>query len=255
MNLKHIVEKGMGILQGKGSKENAIRKIQKLISETDLTASDLLDIIDGRLWEEECKKRFGTQDETPLWTMSEIEELYEDEIDVLNAKIEQLNRDKSFLEKTNANLNAKTRALSEAITASKEKNGNELIIYRGSERDLFDGEIQEIVLDTLEKGLEKTAPGSRRADVLQDILNSNKCNNLLKEKREKLKSALKTEAGVSDRVVAKLKDLGIYMESASGKHAKFSYYDDPRYQVTLSCSASDNRAGSNIVSTITTLMM
>ena len=58
------------------------------------------------------------------------------------------------------------------------------ILVKGSEQDLYPGEIKEMVLDLVSDGIKNTNDKSRRQDIFNDVLKANDYQNVRK-KREK----------------------------------------------------------------------
>lgn len=256
MKIKEWIKNGFRIVKT-SNKEQVVDQIKRLLSEADLSVEELDSVvtsIDGRLWEEELKRRIQEEQGSKLWTMQEIEELYESELDALQSKIDQLEEDKRFLESSNLGLTAKMEALTGAVKGVKEKQYSKGLLRPCNERELYAGEIEEILLDTLTDSLAEAKPNSRRYDVLKSLLDSNPYDGKLKEKRSSVKALLKDASGATERVTTQLRELGLTKES-EGKHVKYSYYGNPRYMVTLAKTSSDHRAGMNVANTIIEMML
>lgn len=128
----------------------------------------------------------------------------------------------------------------------------EPILFTGSESDFFPGEIKDIVLSILADALDSCGGDqatSRRADVLQDILNANQYEELLDKKAEELKNKLKGYKTLTGALRNYLEDLGFTI-TEDGKHYRLTYYGDARYHTTIAKSASDHREGQNIAAVI-----
>ena len=138
------------------------------------------------------------------------------------------------------------KELLESRLASFAKGGastGEAVVHRGKEHDLYPGEIREVVLDVLRKAAENTQDGTRRADILQDVLESNDFEDAPRRRAKELKTAVKSYSGMTSAVKKKLHDLGIDPDPKVSKHIKVTYYGDQRYTATLTSSGSDSRCG------------
>ena len=146
-----------------------------------------------------------------------------------------------------ADLETENRILKERLNAINEK---PLLVY-GTEEEVYPGEIKELLIDVLKNvGLKE---GSRRADIITDILDSNRTDSSLENRHEELRSILNNYRGLDSDQINRLERLGFTVTS-DGKHHKLTYHDD-RYIATLAKTSSDVRAGKNAVSTIIKNMM
>ena len=94
-------------------------------------------------------------------TIEEMMAYYDRKIDELQAKKEMLQAEKESLE----------RRLQDHSAAGK-YSGNELL-HGGKECDLYPGEIHEILVSLLKEARKGVPEGSRRADLLEDLLKHN----------------------------------------------------------------------------------
>ena len=128
------------------------------------------------------------------------------------------------------------------------------IIYVGEEKDFYEGEIKEIVLEILEEYKKSCYEGSRRQHIINDILQCNEYEHLPEKKRETLKKALKGYRSLTGSLKNELEAMGISITS-DGKHYKWSYFGDNRYVVTAAKTSSDARSGMNLSATMEKLML
>ena len=117
------------------------------------------------------------------------------------------------------------------------------VVHRGSEHDLYPGEIREVVLDVLRKAAENCQAGTRRADILKDVLANNEFHDEPRRRAQELKTAVKSYSGMPSAVKKKLHDLGIDPDPKVSKHIKVTYYGDQRYTAAMTSSGSDSRCG------------
>lgn len=123
------------------------------------------------------------------------------------------------------------------------------IITFGEESDLYDGEIREIILDILSEYQKNIKSNSRRAHIINDILENNVYRAIPERKKEDLKKLLKGYSTLTGSLRSGLEELGFSI-SGDGKHYKLIYHDDNRYAATMSKTSSDGRAGNNLAAVI-----
>lgn len=153
------------------------------------------------------------------------------------------------LESQLADAEAEIASLREMLKAAKKTGavaGSELL-EPGKEPDLYPNERHEILVDVL-KGARRGLPdGSRRADVLDDLLAANPTTGEPEKRAKEIKVVLKGYRGLDEATKRKLRDLGITAKDQHRKHFMLRYYDDPRYFVTMTASGSDaGRGGKNL---------
>lgn len=165
-------------------------------------------------------------------------ELGDADIRRLKSQVEELTRANEALAYENQGLRAKI-----------ESTDGLPVLYFGDEDEFFPNEIRLMLLDALKEALSRCAPGSRRRDVLADIISKNNCQHVIDERAAELKTLLKGYKNVSGSMKRTLQDLGFTI-SEEGKHYKLTYYGDGRYMITLAKTPSDGRSGLNIVTTI-----
>lgn len=124
-----------------------------------------------------------------------------------------------------------------------------LTIRTGPERDLYPGEIGDLIRNAIHDAA-TSAPDSRRLHVLRSILDANPATEEPRRFRERLKELLRGSKTVDRRVRKGLEELGFDV-SEGGKHYKVVFRGDTRYTFALPKSGSDHRGGLNAVSKIT----
>lgn len=168
----------------------------------------------------------------------ELLEIGDEDVRRLKSQVEELTR-------ANENLIYENQGLRAKIDAAD----NLPVLYLGDEDEFFPNGIKLILLDALEVALPQYALGTRRRDVLQDIISHNDCRHVINERAEQLKALFKGYKNVSELMKRKLQDMGFSI-SDDGKHYKLIYYGDRRYRATLAKTPSDGRSGLNIATTI-----
>lgn len=76
------------------------------------------------------------------------------------------------------------------------------VLYFGDEDEFFPNEIRLMLLDALKEALSRCVPGSRRRDVLTDIISKNNCQHVIDERAAELKTLLKGYKNVSGSMKA-----------------------------------------------------
>ena len=171
----------------------------------------------------------------------EVEDVYaefDEELKELQQRNEELSNEIDSLRQENQGLRGKLYRSDKAP-----------LLFYGEEEGLFPDEILDFVMETLEKGLTNCEANSRRADILQDLLQSNEFPHVLKERRDELKAALSNYTEMDKATKSTLKKLGFEMTS-DNKHYRMTYYNDSRYKATLAKTPSDSRGSKNNVSEI-----
>ena len=168
---------------------------------------------------------------------------YNDTIDKLQAQIYMRDDEIKILNKRLSDF----AALGTAANAG----GGVSLVTAGEEADLYPGESREIILDALCEYVKQIPTGSRRRDVLEDILSCNKSRGIPKQKAKLVKDALKGFTTLTSAIKQKLNDAGIDVAERPNKHYRLKYYGDDRYKATMSCSGGDKlRGGRNLASNI-----
>lgn len=139
------------------------------------------------------------------------------------------------------------------LRARVDSMGESPLLYYGNEEDYYQGEILEFVRSALVEKLDRLPKEKdnplRSADVLQDILSANECEEMQAQRQAELKRALKGYRTLTPDIRRTLIDIGFKITS-DGKHHKLTYYGKDRYTVTMAKSGSDWRGGDNLFSEI-----
>lgn len=159
---------------------------------------------------------------------------FEDNMKNLQEQVSRLSRANDILTCENHGLKAKL-----------ETAGKRPLLYLGSEKEFYPGEIKEMVLDAVEDQLKGMSQNTRRSDVLCDILAANAHEHIREKKITQMKNLLKDYKEMSSTVRQELQDLGFTI-TEEGKHYRVTYYDDERYKTTMAKTGSDRREGRNI---------
>lgn len=122
-------------------------------------------------------------------------------------------------------------------------------LKKGKERDLYEDEILNILLDTLKPACDSAKSYSRRKDILLDIIQHNEPSGLKMQFFEELKKELKDYRSLTPKLreIFALTNIEVVTD---GSHNKAKFIDEERYSVTFAKTASDSHAGKNNVATI-----
>lgn len=158
------------------------------------------------------------------------------ERDELLATVNDLTQRIISLEKENAALRAKN---------SRQKTP---LLYEGEEQEFYTDEIKDMVLDTLSDALESGSipKGSRRRDVLTDIVESNHFEHIVEGRAKELKRILNGYDGMDNATRNALEKFGFEIVS-DNRHFKARFFGDKRYACVFSATPSDYRTGKNQV--------
>lgn len=162
----------------------------------------------------------------------------DDELKEMQKKIKELTNRNEALSYENQRLLAKASAV----------NGQP-ILMQGTGREFYPGETKDYVLSVLCAEAANAEAGTRKKELLTDVVNSNEYEHISEKKRQKLKQILKGYKNVSAAMKQELVNLGFEI-TEEGKHYKLTYYGDERYLLTLAKTPSDHRSGDNIIGTI-----
>lgn len=162
----------------------------------------------------------------------------EEFVAALQHQIDDLTAENIMLTEENDGL--KRRLLSHARMKTAE-NGS--LLVRGRENDLYPNEIYEVLIDLLQEVRSQVKTGTRRADILDDLLSANSSDGIPQKKARELKDILKGYKALDAATRRKLNDIGIDVSEQQKKHYKLRYYGDTRYNASMPCSGSDRESG------------
>ncbi|MUK51490.1 hypothetical protein [Aliivibrio fischeri] len=123
------------------------------------------------------------------------------------------------------------------------------VLMKNKEVDLYEGEIQGILIDIIKPAFDSAKQYSRKSHVLKDILDSNTQSNIKTQMFEDLKIELKDYRSLTPKLREILASANIEILT-DGSHNKAKFIGDERYSVTFAKTASDAHAGRNNLSTI-----
>lgn len=171
----------------------------------------------------------------------------DNEISVLKSEI-------SSLQKKSSDLACKVDTYEQAFKKSKDCDDEAKVLqFTVSETDLYDGELQDVVLRILKKEYDgmkgdKNLVASRKYGVLGDILANNDITDKADELRDAFKHCVK-DGTMSREAIREAERYGFSVAKSGSNHYKILFNGDSRYQMAMSSTPSDNRAGDNLVAT------
>lgn len=129
-------------------------------------------------------------------------------------------------------------------------NGSHPILNTGDqERDIYPGEVKDLVLSAEIAFLRQIAKGTLRYDVLTDVVNSNDYQGSGKKRKVEIHRLIDGYTRITPAIQNGLKDLRIEL-TEDGTHCKLKYNGEDRYMSVLAKTPSDVRAGANNASEI-----
>lgn len=140
--------------------------------------------------------------------------------------------------KRNEALEAENRALSARAHMS-----DKVVLTVRDEDDFYEGEIKDAILSTLDEALDTLPKGSRKADLLTDVLKNSGYEHLAEERKQKLEQLAENYDGITDPLLKELKEMGFEI-TKEGRRYKVTYFADERYCTVL--SGSSNAKGATV---------
>ena len=185
--------------------------------------------------------------------LSDQKALEEENEDLMNVFEEQISKTE-FLNKELSNDVQRLMLENQTLRMRLASKDQKPLLYMGEEIEFYEGEIREIILEILDDNKRNLKPGTRRAHVVNDIIENNDYKQLQAKRREQIKVALKGYKTLNGSLRNLLESLG-FVITDDGKHYKWTYFGDHRYVTTAAKTSSDNRAGMNLASIIDNLML
>lgn len=137
------------------------------------------------------------------------------------------------------------------LQQAKGENENDAVIVRGKEKDLYDNEIRNVILECLAEA-KTDEVALRKNDIINDILEANNYDGRLKKIRKEVRDALCSASSgteIVDRLEPVLNEINA-ATALAGKHRKIFYQKDSRYIVITSLTPSDTQATGRNLATI-----
>lgn len=184
---------------------------------------------------------------------------------VARQRLEQLKQDGSqelqdFVDAFDSELSAKDQRLAEAereigrlrsevVRLEAKSELGEGLLGKGSEVDLYPGEINDAIVVALEHAKTHFGSGTRRYDIIADLLQSNTITGTADKLSSEIKRLLSGKPTLGSVEKRALEDLGFDL-AEDGKHIQAIFRGDKRYSFAISKTGSDHRGGKNLAATI-----
>ncbi|MGL6461827.1 hypothetical protein ACSZNG_23560, partial [Aeromonas hydrophila] len=187
-------------------------------------------------WRDQARGNSGSRDDRLTFPVNAI---WVNSYD-LSAKQDKIESAEKEISRLQAELNR--------LNAEKFSREEGILSY-GEEQDLYQYEIRNFVVDTLEQQLKNSIKESRRYHILHDLIKTNKTEDVANRLREEIKSIFKSYVDMDAKTKSSLTKIGFDI-SEEGKHYKIIFHQDGRYTFSVSKTSSDSRAGKNLASDI-----
>ncbi len=128
------------------------------------------------------------------------------------------------------------------------------VLVFGNEKDLYPGEIKDMLLTTIEESLIRFRDDSRRMHILKDLLEHNNFKHEAKEREAMIQKVMTGYRKMDGATRQILEEMG-FVISSDGAHYKLVYCGDPRYATTLPKTGSDGAHGGKNAASIVTNML
>lgn len=171
---------------------------------------------------------------------SQLMELANDEIQILETKIKQMEEKYKLAE-------SEIKRLQKELNTSNRNNklpqaNSQTVILNTTENELHPNEISETILSILKEARQQNDSMARRLHIIDDILAHNTNHENGKKLKENIKKILSQYTQLDSKSRQQLENLGFTVEQG-GKHYKLIFQNDKRYTLTLSRSGSDKKGG------------
>ena len=187
--------------------------------------------------EQKCAQAMKERDSAK----NEAEEVFQsfaEEIDTLQTQVEHYRR-----------LSEATQQERDGLRARMHQADTLPLLYMGDETELYEGEIKDILLSVLVDACKNVPAGSRRADVIDDIIRKNGYQHLAEKLEKRIKELFRGYKTMNGAMRQELQAMDFTI-TEDGSHYKLTYHGDPRYMTVMAKSGSDWREGKNIAAQI-----
>lgn len=129
---------------------------------------------------------------------------------------------------------------------TKNQDGQGIFLSYGIENGFYLQEQKELILSCLKEYRKSVPENSRRMHMIDSILQNNHSSGSLKKMEEELRKLAPHIGDMDKATLREFEDLGFDITN-DGKHYKMIYHGDERYMFSVPKTASDNRAGKNLI--------
>lgn len=140
-------------------------------------------------------------------------------------------------------------ALKERITSleSRLDDNRDRLLLRGTAMDSYKSQVYETLIDILEDAQKSVPNGTRRKNIINELLEANHRTGNKETLAKELKRIFAGYSSMNNSIESSLRRLGFQVETA-GKHHKIFFADYPELASTLPASGSDHRGWQNNLS-------
>ena len=132
------------------------------------------------------------------------------------------------------------------LQSNTDKKGIPILVH-GVEKDLYNSEIADLVIEMIKNHLDSAKQNSRKQHLLQDIMKYNEVDGTKISYVDDIKDIFSNYSGITPKIRSSLKKLNMEVIE-SGTHNHIRFIGEERYQVAFAKTPSDNgRVGANIV--------
>ena len=189
---------------------------------------------------------------------SDLNVIYEELLNEKDSTIQSLRDDLEVANQQLYSLKSKSEALMYSLERSKDDQVESNIGLFVSEQPLYENEIEDVILRVLKKEYDamtgdKNLVKSRKYHLLKNIMERNQLTGISDEIRAVFDEHMK-EGTLSRDGMTAVERLDFAVSKTGGGHYKIVYHNDSRYQMAISSSPSDVRAGDNLVTAYMNLL-
>ena len=166
---------------------------------------------------------------------------------------EQLELHEKFQTEAEATIDELKKKLTKAIQnnqnlvpVSKISDQHGLFLSYDSQNSFSPQEQKELILSCLKEYSKSIPEDSRRKHLIDNILENNPSSGSLKKTEEELRRLAPHISDMDKATLRQFAELGFDITS-DGKHHKMIYHGDERYMFSVPKTASDSRAGKNLI--------
>ncbi len=177
-------------------------------------------------------------------------DIYEQLTEVADKNEKELKEQIKQLQNDKYELGVKIDSL--AAKLSYKPSSGDFSLKKGDEDELYDGELNDLILSILSQVKTRYAEDSRGRLLIDSLLNANErvgeCERILNTAERSFDG----NGRLNESKSSDLKSVYFSVEKNKGQHPKLVFKGDNRYMFTISGSPGDHRAGKNLISEIRT---
>lgn len=184
--------------------------------------------------------------------LAELEEMVRSEIQQKDDLIESSKNENEKLRQKVEEMSQQISELQRQVEQKQtiiDRQDKVAVITAGKEQQKYPDETRSIILSALQHEMRNCESGSRRYDVISDLLESNTAGNDTRKERLATLKQITKGYRIASNMMVDLQKIG-FVYSDEGRHPKIQFPGDDRYIVTCASTTSDVRAGENLYALI-----